>query len=297
VILYRTWVRHVRLESTEVDNNNWSEIGVQTHRFRLRAFRRLLFAPTPTFLFVTLFIFLFGSMRFWNATGTFYMKPLDDTITPTVQASCIIGANAPEYTDLPGYLNKTVDFANKGSKIIIWSETAVNINNTQQLDSLWATARNISSTYRIYFGITYSQYLDEQLVKNKNMFTLFGPNGQVAFEYQKVHPVILVEPDTIPGPNHLPVADSEYGRLGGAICFDVDFPNFIAQAGDQKVDILLQPSWTWGKSSCFHGYPKLLLVLKIGIIISYVLTPKHLLKKSNRIDWSFGGDDPVVQSS
>ncbi|KAG0295371.1 hypothetical protein BGZ97_004837 [Linnemannia gamsii] len=246
VILYRTWVRHVRLESTEVDNNNWSEIGVQTHRFRLRAFRRLLFAPTPTFLFVTLFIFLFGSMRFWNATGTFYMKPLDDTITPTVQASCIIGANAPEYTDLPGYLNKTVDFANKGSKIIIWSETAVNINNTQQLDSLWATARNISSTYRIYFGITYSQYLDEQLVKNKNMFTLFGPNGQVAFEYQKVHPVILVEPDTIPGPNHLPVADSEYGRLGGAICFDVDFPNFIAQAGDQKVDILLQPSWTWG---------------------------------------------------
>ncbi|KAF9124609.1 hypothetical protein BGX30_000861 [Mortierella sp. GBA39] len=245
VILYRAWIRHVRLESTEVDTKNWSEIGTET-RFRPRIFRRLLLAPTPTFLLVTLFIFLFGSMRFWNADGTFYMKPLHDTIIPTVQASCVIGASSPDPTDLPRYLNQTVDFAKKGSKIIIWSETAVSVDNNQQLDSLWATAKNISTTYGIYLGITYSQLLDEQLLKSKNMFTLFDPKGQVAFEYQKAHPVIMVETDTIAGPNHLPVADSEYGRLGGAICFDMDFQNFIAQAGDQKVDILLQPSWTWG---------------------------------------------------
>ncbi|KAH7053913.1 carbon-nitrogen hydrolase [Linnemannia elongata] len=245
VILYRVWVRHVRLESTEVDTKNWSEIGVET-RFRPRIFRRLFLAPTPTFLLVTLFIFLFGSMRFWNADGTFYMKPLHDTIIPTVQASCVIGASTPDNADLSRYLNQTVDFAKKGSKIIIWSETSASVNNTQQLDSLWATARNISTTYGIYLGITYSQFLDEQMVKNKNMFTLFDPKGQIAFEYQKAHPVIMVETDTIAGPNHLPVTDSEYGRLGGAICFDMDFQNFIAQAGDQNVDILLQPSWTWG---------------------------------------------------
>lgn len=264
MILYRAWVRHVRLESTEVDTKNWSEIGVET-RFRPRIFRRLFLAPTPIFLFVTLFIFLFGSMRFWNANGTFYMKPLHDTIIPTVQASCVIGANSPETTDLPRYLNQTVDFAKKGSKIIIWSETSVNVNNTQQLDSLWATARNISTTYGIYLGITYSQFLDDQLVKNKNMFTLFDPKGQIAFEYQKAHPVIMVETDTIVGPNHLPVADSEYGRLGGAICFDMDFQNFIAQAGDQNVDILLQPSWTWGKSFCV--FSSVLCTAIIGIQI------------------------------
>jgi predicted amidohydrolase len=131
----------------------------------------------------------------------------------------------------------------------MWSETAVIAKNTQALNDLWATARNISTTYGIYLGITYSQYLDEQTGTNKNMFTLFDPRGQIAFEYQKAHPVIMVETDTIPGPNHLPVADTEYGRMGAAICFDMDFQNFIAQAGDQKVDILLQPSWTWGKVS------------------------------------------------
>ncbi|KAF9134723.1 hypothetical protein BGW39_006146 [Mortierella sp. 14UC] len=246
VILYRAWVRHVRLESSDVDTENWSEIGVvdTTTRLRPRAFRRLAFAPTPTFLLVTLFISLFGSMRFWNATGTFYMKPLHDTMLPTVQASCVIGSY--DTNNLAGYLNQTVDLAKKGSKIVMWSETSVIAKNTQALNDLWATARNISTTYGIYLGITYSQYLDEQMVTNKNMFTLFDPRGQVAFEYQKAHPVIMVETDTIPGPNHLPVAETDYGRMGGAICFDMDFQNFIAQAGDQKVDILLQPSWTWG---------------------------------------------------
>ncbi|KAG0201930.1 hypothetical protein BGX33_010010 [Mortierella sp. NVP41] len=244
VILYRTWVRHVRLESAAEDNKHWTELGVET-RFRLpRVYRRLAFAPTPTFLFVALFIYLFGSMRFWNGTGDFYMKPLADTMLPTVQASCVIGAY--DSNDLAQYLNKTVEFAKQGSKIIIWSETSVITKGSQQRNELWATARNISTTYGLYLGITYSQYDDDSFIMNKNMFTLFDPKGQILFEYQKAHPVIMVETTTIAGPNKLPVADSGYGRLGGAICFDMDFQNFIAQAGDQKVDILLQPSWTWG---------------------------------------------------
>ncbi|KAF9911115.1 hypothetical protein EC991_004669 [Linnemannia zychae] len=246
VILYRAWVRHVRLESSDIDTKNWSEIGAAdtAARFCPRAYRRLVLAPTPTFFLVTLFISLFGSMRFWNATGSFYMKPLHDTMLPTVQASCVIGSS--DSNNLAGYLNQTVDLAKKGSKIVMWSETAVLAKDTQALNDLQATARNISTTYGIYLGITYSQSLDEQMVKNKNMFVLYDPKGQVAIDYQKAHPVVMVETDTIAGPNRLPVADTEYGRMGAAICFDLDFQNFIAQAGDQKVDILLQPSWTWG---------------------------------------------------
>lgn len=91
--------------------------------------------------------------------------------------------------------------------------------------------------------MTYAEFVDEQLIENKNMFTLFDPKGQVSFAYQKAHPVATVETTVIAGPNKLPV-------VGGAICFDMDFHNFIvAQAGDQKVNILLQPSWTWGNGA------------------------------------------------
>lgn len=241
-------MRYIRLDSYhDADGKNWSQLGAQV-RHRARLLRRLAFAPTPTFMFVMLFVSLYGSMRFWNATGAFYMRPLRDTMLPTVKASCVIGS--AETNDLPGYLNQTVELAKGGSEIVLWSETLVLMNNTQMLTDFWAKAGNISATYGIYLGVTYSQFLNEHLVQSKNMFTLFDPQGQVAFEYQKSHPVAMVETTVVAGPNKLPVADTEkFGRLGGAICFDLDFPNFIAQAGDQKVDILLQPSWTWGNNN------------------------------------------------
>ncbi|KAG0207699.1 hypothetical protein BGX28_001095 [Mortierella sp. GBA30] len=243
VILYRACIRYIRYDYGNGDSKNWNQLGVQTH-YRARVIRRLAFAPTPTYLFVILFVFLYGSMRFWNATGTFYMKPLRDTMLPTVKASCVIGS--ADTNDLPMYMNQTVALAKEGSEIVLWSETLVLMNNTQMLSNFWTTARNVSMTYGIYLGVTYTQFLDEHLIQSKNMFTLFDPKGQVAFEYQKAHPVTMVETKVVAGPNRLPVVDTEkFGRFGGAICFDLDFQNFIAQAGDQKVDILLQPSWTW----------------------------------------------------
>lgn len=60
-------------------------------------------------------------------------------------------------------------------------------------------------------------------------------------------------PATPPGPPVLPVAESpRLGRLGGAICFDMDFPGFLRQAGAAGVDLLLQPSNTWGPIGEYH---------------------------------------------
>ncbi|KAI7829845.1 carbon-nitrogen hydrolase [Gamsiella multidivaricata] len=247
VIIYRSWIRYVRFEAgREQELKAWNQLGTQTRR-RMVLVRRLAFAPTPTYLIVIMFVFFYGSMRFWNATGTFYMKPLVDTIQPTVKAGCVIGSS--DYNNMSSYLAQTHELAKDGSKIVIWSEGAVTMNNQAMVDEFWATAKNISTTYGIYLGITYGQYLDSYMIDSKNMFTVFDPKGQVAFEYQKAHPVAMVETTVVPGPNKLPVVDTEnFGRLGGAICFDMDFQNFIAQAGKQKVNILLQPSWTWGKS-------------------------------------------------
>lgn len=245
------WKNYVRLDRDTQDwDNNEQGRGnnsvTRHHTGRFRLFRRILFAPTPTFVIVTLVIFLYGSMRFWNGNGTFFMKPLSDTMLPTVRASCVIGSS--DSNDMTGYLNQTVEYAKQGSEIVIWSETAVLMKNAQMTDQFLAVAKNISTTYGIYLGVTYSQFLDAQLIQSKNMFTLLDPNGEIAFMYQKAHPVTMVETTVTAGPNVLPVADSEkFGRLGGSICFDMDFQNFIAQAGKKKVDLMLQPSWTWGK--------------------------------------------------
>ncbi|KAG0086826.1 hypothetical protein BGZ93_007159 [Podila epicladia] len=263
VIIHRCWSRYARNESHLIDDaKSWAALETPSssplqeqaptfqHRSpssrssKRRLVRRILFAPTPTFLLVFLFVFIYGSMRFWNATGTFFQKPLTRTMIPTVRTSCVIGNDGDN--NMPQYLNQTHDLAQTGSKIIIWSETATRVKNTLERDELWATARNISQTYGIILGITYAQALEDRLGWTRNMYTLFDEQGNVLFEYQKANPVAMVETTVQAGPQVLPVADTKYGRLGGAICFDLDFPNFMAQGGQQEVDILLQPSWTWG---------------------------------------------------
>ncbi|KAF9406881.1 hypothetical protein BGZ94_002915 [Podila epigama] len=183
-------------------------------------------------------------MRFWNATGVFFQKPLTRTMLPTVRASCVIGNDHDN--NAPLYWNQTHELIQTGSKIVIWSEGAVTAHTTQERDALWDQARNVSRTYGVHLGITYAQDMEDRPGWTRNMYTLFDEQGNIAFEYQKANPVAMVETTVEAGPQVLPVVESKYGRLGGAICFDLDFPNFMAQAGRKEVSFLLQPSWTWG---------------------------------------------------
>ncbi|CAI5505165.1 unnamed protein product [Closterium sp. Naga37s-1] len=79
-----------------------------------------------------------------------------------------------------------------------------------------------------------------------NSFALIAPSGAPILRYNKSHPVPSVESNVLAGSGTLPVVDTPLGRLSVAICFDLQFPALISQAGRQGVDILLQPSWTWG---------------------------------------------------
>ncbi|KAK9693757.1 hypothetical protein K7432_013747 [Basidiobolus ranarum] len=85
------------------------------------------------------------------------------------------------------------------------------------------------------------------------MVELFDPEGQVAYQYQKSHPVVTVETDLVAGPKVMPHVDTKYGRLASAICFDMDFISFAHQAGEKEVDLVLQPSWTWGPIGKYHS--------------------------------------------
>jgi apolipoprotein N-acyltransferase len=66
--------------------------------------------------------------------------------------------------------------------------------------------------------------------------------------------VPFIEDDVKAGPPVLPTYyDSEYDlTFGGGICFDLDFSQYIRQAGVKKVNIMLQPSWTWNAISSRH---------------------------------------------
>ncbi|GFR43434.1 hypothetical protein Agub_g4515 [Astrephomene gubernaculifera] len=102
---------------------------------------------------------------------------------------------------------------------------------------------------------------------SSNHFVLLGPDGVVVWDYLKAFPVPLVEAGVVAGPAHLPVADSPYGRLGGAICFDMDQPQYVRQAGAAAVQLMLQPSWTWGAVGPRHVASNALRAVENGFTL------------------------------
>ena len=79
-----------------------------------------------------------------------------------------------------------------------------------------------------------------------NTTVLVGPNG-VESIYRKVNPWIPWEVhasphDIDPGGDHFPVADTEIGRIGAAICYDWLFPESIRQLAFNGAEVLVRVS-------------------------------------------------------
>jgi predicted amidohydrolase len=81
---------------------------------------------------------------------------------------------------------------------------------------------------------------DERL----NSAVLLDRNGRVAGIYDKVFPywaeLELSQPVTIA--RDVPVFDTDFGRLGIAICFDVNFPEVWEALADQGAELVIWPS-------------------------------------------------------
>ena len=71
--------------------------------------------------------------------------------------------------------------------------------------------------------------------------------------YEKTHLVPFSETGlVVPGNGRVPWVDSPYGRLANVICFDLDFPSMIRQAGQAGVDLMLTPSNDWMEVDPIH---------------------------------------------
>lgn len=184
--------------------------------------------------------------------GLFFQRGIDATARnhKKVHVACLLEEEQPASL----LLNRTAAAleADPELKLVLWSETAA-----LHAPGLVGAAAALAKAHGAYVGVTYLETDATRPPPNqKNMLTLIGPSGEVLFAYQKAHPVVLgVEPDVAPGPaNALPVvATAELGRVGGAICFDFDFPSYVLLAAAQGADVMLQPSWTWGPIGAWHA--------------------------------------------
>jgi apolipoprotein N-acyltransferase len=91
-------------------------------------------------------------------------------------------------------------------------------------------------------------------VKAANQAVWITPEGAVKWHYLKGRPVPGLESNIVAGDGIIPVDRTGFGAIASVICFDMDHPAYIRQAGRSGADVMLAPSDDWPDIVPFHTY-------------------------------------------
>ncbi len=139
-----------------------------------------------------------------------------------------------------------------GATVIVWPEAAAPVlaeDEAALLERGRAQAR-AHGTY-LLMGIVTLHAGPPFRLENKAI--LIEPSGEQAFAYRKARPVPGWEAQvSLAGDGRIPVHSTPSGRLAAAICFDLDFPGMLRQAGLGHADLLLAPASDWPAIGRIH---------------------------------------------
>jgi apolipoprotein N-acyltransferase len=139
--------------------------------------------------------------------------------------------------------------ASAGAKIVLWPESSPTGAAVLQEDvpALIQQAGTLAQKDGIYLDMGLVVFLPSggkpPFAKDEAM--LLDPTGKVVWTYEKTHPAPGDVGVFLIGDGKVPLVDSPYGRVANVICFDLDFPGMIRQAGQAGADLLLGPSDDW----------------------------------------------------
>ena len=230
--------------------------AVWEHGFRWRATR----LPLAVFGSVLAAVFAFGFARLSLAAPTSpTVKAATITLSPAVFNQANNGLDWTTFNratsqqraawrlrftaTVDQMLARTQTALSQGAKLVVWQEQSALVlpeDRQNAISRAAALTRSNGAYLEIWLGVlTRSQSLPYFL----NQAILISPAGTVVWTYNKTYPVVPNESAvTVRGTGVLPVADTPYGRLTTAICYDLDYPGLLRQAGQKGADILLAPN-------------------------------------------------------
>jgi apolipoprotein N-acyltransferase len=220
------------------------------------AWRRTRFA-TLTFALTVAAVLLFGSMKIAPAAhaerdsvrvAAVFLFP--DTGAGVDQDGLLSRAVSPLEETVTRIEALTEDAASGGAKIVAFQEAAMKIHETDEhtvIERLSATAME----HGVYLSIGYGVLPDRG--KGWNKAILISDRGVLELRYRKRYLLGLGDlfGESViyaKGPAVIQSAATPYGRIAVSICRDMSFAPYARQAGAQRVDIMLSPSYDMPKS-------------------------------------------------
>ncbi len=135
-----------------------------------------------------------------------------------------------------------VDNAAEGADLVVLPELFRGDGHPETLDGPTVTAMaDLARKHHAYIVCPIDR---KDGPRRWNTAVLIDRNGQVVFHYDKIYPY-WNEFELSPPPSlgsHAGVYQTDFGRLGIAICFDVNFPAVWQQLADEGAELVVWPS-------------------------------------------------------
>jgi apolipoprotein N-acyltransferase len=164
-------------------------------------------------------------------------------------------------------LARTESEASAGARIVFWGEANAPVvaeDEAALIQQGAATARRSG----IYLGMGLAGWHRDTVPQLANKLVLLAPDGTVAWEFYKAHPIPGSEAAmSITRDGKLQLLETPYGRLTSVICFDADSPQLLAQAGKLRADIVLDPSNDWKAIDPWHTQMASFRAIEQGVSI------------------------------
>ena len=117
----------------------------------------------------------------------------------------------------------------------------------------------LADKHRLWVVAGYSVRTDDGAVENSAV--VIDRHGQMAARYGKIHPTIseMTRRNIAPGTECATVVETDFGRMGLAICYDIGWPELWAQLAEQGAELVVWPSAYGGglplqSYAWTHGY-------------------------------------------
>jgi len=144
-----------------------------------------------------------------------------------------------------GLFEASARAAAAGAKLVVWSEGACVMNQDQEAVFI-RRAESFAREKRIYLAAAVLVLRFGSGISD-NKVLMFTPEGRQAYSYVKTISWYPTDSDGV-----LKVVDTPYGRVGTAICFDMDTPKFARGLAALGADIVLVPAYDSAKIRPFH---------------------------------------------
>jgi len=207
-------------------------------------------------------------------------RDADEPPPGTVRVAAIqyISAWAQPRRNRQGMKSLVREAAERGARIVVLPETAIPGYMSQDIRQTWqAEGRSVSAGLRgrspkrvaetvpgestrelgrlakdlgIYLTVPILE-VDRETGSYYNTLVLLGPDGEILLHYRKLNPWRWAEMGwASKGDRGLPFVDTEFGRLGLLICFDINFepPNLARNRIDHLLYAIAwvdKPGSTW----------------------------------------------------